>query len=119
MEQRKGNGGPPVGTPSNGFRIDLFFDQREFPLIHLLPGNLPLGVVIIYTFGFGVLFSVCCYFELKRSSAVVLGVAAKSGPPMLFASRQTLPNLSHVAAWGRCKKQKDEATLSLPSNIPV
>jgi len=44
-------------------------------------GNLPLGVVIICTFGFGALFSVWRSFVLKRSSAVVLGVAAKSGPP--------------------------------------
>ena len=44
-------------------------------------GNLPMGVVIICTFG-GVLFSVYPYFVLKRGSAMVLNVAAKSDPPL-------------------------------------
>ena len=40
-------------------------------------GNLPVDVGTICAFGFGVVFSVWCYFVLKWGSAVVLGVAAK------------------------------------------
>jgi len=39
-------------------------------------GNLPVSVVIIYAFGFGVVFSLWCYFVGKGASATVLGVAA-------------------------------------------
>ena len=41
-----------------------------------------MGVVIICIFDFGTLFSVYWSFVLKRGSATVLDVAAKSGPPL-------------------------------------
>jgi len=52
----------------------LYFSSFLCSVFHL--GNLPVGVVIICTFGFGVIFLVWCYFVLKGASATVLDVVA-------------------------------------------
>ena len=84
----------------------------------IIKENLPLGVVIICTFDFFVSFSLLL-FGVEEELCSGVGHGSKKWYTHVICFQTQTAKAFSRGCLGLCKKQKDEATLSLPSNISV